>query len=258
MRNLFIILTLITFAASFTYAANEPEESLILYFSFDELDGKNAIDHSQYENHGELVGDTKLADGKFGKALEFNGTTDWVVIPHHETLTVDENVTVMAWINTPRHTGPGGAQWQGILAKSNGPRSYSFYTESVSQCLHLSVGGSGSVCNKNVPLEEWVHVAAQVDGGTHRYWVNGEHAGESGGKNPPPGKADTADALVGKTHEGNRQFEGFIDEVRIWNRALTEEEVQEQMEKGHFELFPVDPRQKLATSWGQLKKTSQR
>ncbi len=258
MRNLFIILTLITFAASFAYAANEPKESLILYFSFDELDGKNAIDHSQYENHGELVGDTKLADGKFGKALEFNGTSDWVLIPHHETLTVDENVTVMAWINTPRLTGPGGAQWQGILAKGNNPRSYSFYTESNSQCLHLSVGGSGSVCNKKVPLDEWVHVAAQVDGNVHRYWVNGELAGEPGGKNPPPGAADTADAFVGKTHEGNRQFEGRIDEVRIWNRALTEDEVVEQMEKGHFELFPVDPRQKLATSWGQLKKTAQR
>ena len=258
MRNLFIILTLITFAASFAYAANEPEESLILYFSFDELDGENAIDHSKYENHGELVGDPKLVDGKFGKALEFNGESDWVLIPHHETLTVDENVTVMAWINTPRYTGPGGAQWQGILAKSNGPRSYSFYTESVSQCLHLSVGGSGSVCNKKVPLDEWAHVVAQVDGGTHRYWVNGELAGEPGGKNPPPGKADTADALVGKTHEGNRQFLGLIDEVRIWNRALTEDEVIDQMEKGHFELFPVDPRQKLATSWGQLKKTAHR
>lgn len=259
MRNLFIILTLIAFAVSSAYALNEPEESLILYFSFDELDGENAIDHSLYENHGELVGDPKLADGKFGKALEFNGTSDWVVVPHHEILTVDENVTVMAWINTERHQGPGGQRWQGIVAKSNNPRSYSFYTESPSECLHLSVGGSGSVCNKKVPLEEWVHVVAQVeDGSIHKYWVNGESAGEFPGKNPPPGKADTADVLVGKTHEGSREFLGLIDEVRIWNRALSEEEIIEQMEKGHFELFPVDPRQKLATSWGQLKKTSQR
>ena len=257
MRNLFIILTLITFAASFAYGANEPEDSLILYFSFDELDGENTIDHSQYENHGELVGGPKLVDGKFGKALEFNGENDWVTVPHHETLTVDEDVTVMAWINTERYTGGpnGDQQWQGILAKGNNPRSYSFYTERNSQCLHFSVGG-GSVCDKVVPLGEWAHVVAQVDGNVHRYWVNGEPAGESGGKNPPPGAADTADVLIGTTNEGiNRVFEGLIDEVRIWNRALTEEEVIEQMEKGHFELFPVDPRQKLATSWGQLKKT---
>ena len=259
MRNLFIILTLITFVASFAYGANEPEDSLILYFSFDEIDGKNAIDHSLYENHGELVGDAKLADGKFGKALELNGESDWVVVPHDDILTVDESVTVMAWINTERHQGPGGQRWQGIVAKSNNPRSYSFYTEFPSECLHLSVGGSGSVCNKKVPLEEWVHVVAQVDDGTtHKYWVNGESAGEFGGKNAPPGKADTAELLVGKTHEGSREFLGLIDEVRIWNRALTEDEIIEQMEKGHFELFPVDPKRKLATTWGHLKKTPQR
>ena len=56
MKNLFVILTLITFAVSFAYGANEPEDSLILYFSFDELDGENTIDHSKYENHGEMVG----------------------------------------------------------------------------------------------------------------------------------------------------------------------------------------------------------
>jgi len=176
------MLILIAFTASFAYALNEPEESMILYFSFDELDGKNAIDHSLYENHGELIGGPKLAEGKFGKALELNGKDNWVVVPHHEILTVDESVTVMAWINTERHQGPAGLRWQGIVANSNNPRSYSFYTEFPSECLHLSVGG-GSVGNKKVPLDEWVHVVAQVDGGsTHKYWVNGEAAGEFGGK----------------------------------------------------------------------------
>ena len=254
MKTLFITLILIALTVSFGHAQNEPEDSLILYFSFDELDGKNTIDHSQYENHGEMVGGPKHVEGKFGKALELNGADDWVVVPHDEILTVDESVTVMAWINTERHQGPGGQRWQGIVAKSNNPRSYSFYTESPSECLHLSVGGSGSVCNKKVALNEWQHVVAQVeDGSTHRYWVNGEMAGEFGGKNAPPGTADTAELLVGKTHEGSREFLGLIDEVRIWNRALSEEEVIEQMEKGYFELFAVDPRQKLATSWGTLK-----
>ena len=253
MRKLFIILALLAVVAPFAYAQNEPEDSMILYFSFDELDGANAIDHSLYENHGELVGDPQHVDGKFGKALELNGESDWVLVPHDEILTVDESVTVMAWINTERHEGPGGQRWQGIVAKSNNPRSYSFYTESPSECLHLSVNGAGSVCNGKVPLEEWAHVVAQVDEGTHRYWINGENVGEFGGKGDPPGAADTADLLVGKTHEGNREFLGLIDEVRIWNRALSEEEVIEQMEAGHFELFPVDPRQKLATSWGALK-----
>lgn len=253
MKTLFIMLTIITFVASFAHALNEPEDSLILYMSFDTVDGKNTIDHSKYENHGEMMGNPKHVAGKFGKALELNGSSDWVVVPHDDILTVDKEVTVMAWINTERHMGPNNQRWQGIVAKSNNPRSYSFYTESPSECLHLSVGG-GSVCNKKIPLNEWVHVVAQVaDGTTHKYWVNGESAGEFGGKSPPPGKADTETVLIGRTHEGNREFLGLIDEVRIWNRALSEEEVLEQMEKGHMELFPVDPRQKLTTTWGTIK-----
>ncbi len=250
---LLIVLILFASAAPFAYAQNEPDESLILYFSFDELDGKNTIDHSQYENNGEIAGDAKLADGKFGKALQLNGESDWVEVPHDNILTVDESVTVMAWINTERHQGPGGQRWQGILAKSNNPRSYSFYTEFPSECLHLSVGGGGSVCDGKVELEKWQHVVAQVDDGTHRYWINGKNVGEFGGKPPPPGKADSASLLVGKTHEGSREFLGLIDEVRVWNRALDEDEVIEQMDIGFFEMFAVDPRQKLTTTWGQIK-----
>ncbi len=253
MKTLLIMLTLITFVASFAHALSEPEDSLILYMSFDTIDGENAVDHSKYENHGEMKGAPKHVEGKFGKALLLNGSSDWVVVPHHETLTVDKAVTVMAWINPERIAGPNNAQWQGILAKSNGPRSYSFYTETGKGCLHLSVNGGGSACDGKVVENEWQHVAAQVDDGVHRYWINGENVGEYAGKPNPPGKADTANVFIGKTHEGNREFLGLIDEVRIWNRALTEEEVIEQMEKGHFELFPVDPRQKLTTTWGTIK-----
>ncbi len=96
MRHLSIILTLMAFAAASAYALNEPEESLILYFSFDEVDGDTTLDHSLYGNDGEMMGDPKLAEGKFGKALQFNGESDWVEIPHADILTVDESVTVMA------------------------------------------------------------------------------------------------------------------------------------------------------------------
>ncbi len=254
MKTLFVMLTIITFVASFAHALSEPEESLILYMSFDTIDGKNTIDHSKYENHGEMMGNPKHVEGKFGKALELNGSSDWVVVPHDDILTVDEDFTVMAWINTERHMGPNAQRWQGIVAKGNAPRSYSFYTESPSECMHLSVNGGGSVCQEGkVALNEWQHVVAQSDNGTHRYWINGKNVGEYGGKPKPPGKADTANVLIGRTHEGNRELLGLIDEVRIWNRALTEEEVIEQMEKGHFELFPVDPRQKLTTTWGTIK-----
>ena len=144
-------------------------------YLFDELSSQVVKDHSQYKNHGELVGNPTLVDGKFGKALKFNGRNDWVEIPHDDSLTVDTSVTVMVWIKTPRHGGPRGALWQAIVAKGNDPRSYSFYTCEQSRGVHLSVGDfQGGASARNILLNRWQHVVAQFDNGMHRYWINGK------------------------------------------------------------------------------------
>ncbi len=253
MRYLFVFFILTTFVVSFVHAAVDTEDSLILYFSFDEVENGTAIDHSQYGNNGVINGTPELVDGKFGKAMKFNGTTDWVEVPHDDILTVETSVTVMAWINAERHMGPNNQRWQGILAKGNSPRSYSFYTESPSECMHFVAGG-GSVCTTKIPLNEWQHVVAQLDSGTHRYWLNGENIFESGGKSASPGTADTSNVFVGTTAEGaNRRFLGLIDEVRIWNRALSEEEVIREMNIGVERGTAVEALDKLATRWGYLK-----
>ena len=243
-----------------------PDASLILYLSFDELNGNQAIDHSRYGNHGTLVGNPRLVQGKFGNALEFNGQSDWVEVPHDESLTVDTGVTVMAWIHTPRHRGPGGALWQGILAKGNNPRSYSFYTEH-NGSLHLSVNDFyGSDSAEKVTLNEWQHVVAQVDNGVHRYWINGRNVGvlrytrddRNIGENTVrllPGNADTASVLIGNTHDiapasaSNRHFLGRIDEVRIWNRPLSEAEILEQIKIGFAptNVVPVSTTSEVAS-----------
>ena len=229
-----------------------PEPSMVLYLSFDEGSGKTAEDVSIYGNHGQLKGDPKWVKGKFGNALKFNGKTDWVEVAHHDSLTVDSEVTVMAWIKAERYTDPS-TQWQGIVAKSNSPRSYSFYTTSGGGgALHFSAAG-GSTSHK-IKLAEWQHVVAQMTKkGHHQYYINGEDGGTGGG-GALPGEKDTANVLVGDTHEGTREFLGLIDEVRIWNRELSQKEVKEHMNKGYDELFAVDPNQKLTTTWGTLKR----
>lgn len=258
MKVVLLVLILFLIVGSAVFAANEPEDSLILYMSFDTINGKETIDHSKYGNHGEMKGDPKHVKGRFGKALQLNGEDEYIEIPHHESLTVTKEVTVMVWINIGRHSGPGGVNWQGITAKGNGPRSYSFYTHLPTKCLHLSIGPAGgfggSNCNTPISLNEWNHVVAQLDNGTHRYYINGEMVKEIVGKVDALGNADTAPVAVGAAGPGNiRYLLGMIDEVRIWNRALSEEEVNDHMEKGHFEIFDVDPQDKLATTWGYMK-----
>ena len=220
---------------AFTQGPADP--SLILHLSFDEPHGNRVMDHSQYQNHGTLVGNPQFVNGKFGKALKFNGVSDWVEVPHDNSLTVDKNVTVMAWIHASRHRGPGGVQWQGILAKSNGPRSYSFYTQEDRNLpggtLHLSAGGGSASVDGTLTLNTWQHVVAQVDNGWHRYWIDGKNAGNLQMKARLPGAADTKSVLIGRTHERRREFLGLIDEVKIYNRVLSEAEIIAQMRNRH-------------------------
>ena len=238
--NFSILIFVFTLTETVAQISGNPDESLILYLSFDELNARTVNDHSQYGNNGELVGNSTLVEGKFGKALKFNGRSDWVEIPHDDSLTVDKNVTVMAWIKTPRHGGPNGAPSQCIVAKSDNPRSYSLYTEKVTGALHLSISDSrGSYSHQNVVLNRWQHVTAQVDNGIHRYWINGKSAGVYPVDASLPGRADTAPVRVGYGHDTrppnapDRHFLGLIDELRIWNRALSQDEIIKEMKIGN-------------------------
>ncbi|MHC4566035.1 MAG: LamG domain-containing protein [Planctomycetota bacterium] len=216
---------------SFTTLPDIPitDPNLVGWWMFEDASGTVAVDSSGYDNYGTLQDDPQWTIGYDGGALSFDGVDDFVEVPHAEILTMDNEVTVMAWINTERHTGPGGVDWQGILSKSNNPRSYSFYTQ-VSGALHFSAAGFGPLSTAQVPLNEWVHVCAMVIGGQVQFYINGEDAGLSGSGVTLPGAADTATVVIGRGNEGSsRSFLGMIDDVRIYNRALTQDEIMEVM-----------------------------
>jgi hypothetical protein len=242
-RKLFYLVSFVlVLSFAFTSVARAADPDLVGWWRFDEGSGTTATDFSGYGNDGTLQGDTAWVTGHLGKALQFDGVDDFVEVPHAEILTMDNEVTVMAWINAERYDAPNGEVWQGILSKSNDPRSYSFYTEA-SNALHFSTAGYGGLSTPDVPLNEWVHVCAMVIGGVHQYYINGEDAGTNGSGITLPGAADTATVVIGRSNEGvNRSFLGMIDDVRIYRRGLTQEEVQLAMSgEGVPQAFGPDP-----------------
>jgi Leucine-rich repeat (LRR) protein len=215
-------------------SAPQSDPNLAGWWRLDEGAGTTAFDSSNYRNNGTLMNGPVWVTGRFGKAVQFDGANDYVQVPHHASLCVSSEVTVMAWINTRRWETPGQT-WQGILAKGSGPRSYSFYTmvSGASGVLHFSTSSAvpntvfGSTSTTTVPLNQWVHVCAMVKSGRHRYYINGMDAGTGGNGVVLPGTADTQPVRIGITGEGfTRSFQGLIDEVRIYNRALSAQEVQ--------------------------------
>jgi hypothetical protein len=239
-KIIFLISFAFMFGVALTSAAKAVDPDLVGWWRLDEGVGTTASDSSGQGNHGTLQGNPQWVTGKYLNALQFDGVDDYVEVPHNQILTVDNEVTVMAWINTERYIAPNGEAWQGILSKSNSPRSYSFYTEA-SGALHFSAAGYGPLSSPDVPLNEWVHVCGMVIGGQVAFYINGEAAGLSGSGVTLPGATDTATVVIGRTNEGvNRSFLGMIDDVRIYRRGLTQEEVQDAM-KGQGQPFALGP-----------------
>jgi hypothetical protein len=117
------------------------DPTLVGWWWFNEGSGTTAHDSSMYGNDGTLMNGPQWVAGYFGNALKFDGTDDYVTVPHNESLCVSTGVSVMAWVNMPRYEFPGGG-YQGIISKGNAPRSYSLYTTS-SGVMHFSIGPSG-------------------------------------------------------------------------------------------------------------------
>ncbi|RPJ35006.1 MAG: LamG domain-containing protein, partial [Planctomycetaceae bacterium] len=208
--------------------AGSARAGLIGHWKLEEGSGTTVKDSSGKNNNGRFVGAPTWVTGKLGKALDFDGVDDYVEVPHSASLIPTKGkATVSLWINARRHTGPGGSQWQGIFAKGSwDPRLFNLYTEA-SQVLHFSTGPGtatiGSLSTGKVPLNEWVHVAVAVDG-RHIYYINGEPAGEGGQGATVPATGSAA-LTIGQTG-GSDFFSGMIDDVLLYDRALTADQIK--------------------------------
>jgi hypothetical protein len=202
------------------------------WWALDEGSGTTARDGSGKGHDGTLMNGATWADGKFGKAVKLNGDAGgaYVQIPHDPGLCVDKEVTVSVWVNPERTDGPNASGYSGIVAKGNAPRSYSLYVRA-NGTLHFSTGPGGAYIGTTsvaaIPINEWTHLAVKVEGGVHKYYLNGTLDATGGADVVLPGTADTGPLYLGRTAESNRELQGMIDEVHLYDFALTDEQIMD-------------------------------
>lgn len=198
---------------------------LVGRWTFDEGKGSLASDVSGRDNHGTIMGGAKWIEGRMGGALQFDGTDDFVSIPNESAFDITGAVTVSAWIRVESFTNP----WQAIVTK--GDRAWRLHraneTKSVGfACSDLSREQVGDLFGKqDVADGKWHHVAGVLDGTKASIFVDGA-LDASADSSPTISINDYAVLIGANAQVEGRLFHGHIDDVRIYDRALSVDELR--------------------------------
>jgi fibronectin type 3 domain-containing protein len=207
--------------------SNTGSPGLVGAWAFDEGSGTTVADQSGKGNNGTLSNATWVTTGKFNKALSFNGTNAWVTVPDSSTLDLTTGMTVMAWVR-PAATG----SWRTAVAKEQpGNLAYGMYANTDQNKNEAEVYVNGATRSVNgtsqLPVATWSHIAATYDGTTLRLFVNGVQVAQLAQTGLII--TSTSPLRIGGNGIWGEYFNGLIDEVRVYNRALSATEIQDAM-----------------------------
>ena len=195
---------------------------LVGYWSLNDGKGDFATDFSGNGNKGTLTGGPTWTNGKLGKALSFDGSNDYVDVGSSATL-APPNISVSFW--TTNNVAP--AQFDGLLAKTAPPTVWStgwgFFYNSGTEIRFFIEGYGVNVAFATIAPMQWNHVVGTWDGATVRIFVNGV----DGTSDLFSGTMTATNPMeIGRIGTDTYNINGLIDEVRIYNRALSTSTVQ--------------------------------
>jgi len=235
-------------------------DGLIGLWLFDEGSGQAAADSSGNGYHGELMGNASWdSNGKFDSALSTDGTEAYVEIADNPAFELGGDFTIACWIQNqdplPDHSSfvtkgyhrPGG---EGGDAR---PWYILYYlsTGTVDMFLRDSDGTNSRAQGVTLVNDgEWHHIVGLKDGDEVRIYIDGQEDAVAPAVDAVYGENDQP--LVFMVHF-NRWFAGMLDEVAIYDRAISEDEIAAIMGGFADVVSPVESKGKLAVTWCELK-----
>lgn len=224
-------------------------QELVLHLTFDELDGKVAKDLSKFGNDATFKGSPKLIEGVFGQALELDGKT-FGEISDHGSLDIVDGITIEFWaiIKGGEAIQSGvekGVAWvaglYNLAALYNGGTILQFF-DLPEPCNDDNIGPS-------IQDGEWHFLAGTWDGKTIMLYIDGEVEAEMACKGKLEPNNDPL--FIGARGGSGRFLTGALDEIKMYNYALTQAELLKDMAEPL--TLAVKAHDKLATVWASLK-----
>lgn len=228
------------------------KDGMVLYLSFDEGKGDTAKDASGEGNDGKLEGNIEWVDGQHGQAIRISDDDAGNLVRVEDNATVDitDDMTIAMWVNI--ETMPDGSC--SIITKAD---AYMIHTSNWSgngieqELLLWPFDQWQTAASTPIPLNEWHHVTGVYDGESIIMYIDGD----LGGQRDRLGKttANQNDLIIGRDSRGccnSRRSLVTIDELMMFSRALSEDEVKEAMQSN---MIAVDPANSITSTWGNIK-----
>jgi hypothetical protein len=200
-------------------------QGLVAAYGFEELSGAQAIDASGYGNHGTISNATRVTTTQFGNVLRFTGSnSSWVTVNDSASLDLTTGMTLEAWVYPTAISG-----WRTVIMKEQaGMASYWLYANDDYSRPSNVVNVGGVVrqlsAGSQLPINSWSHLASTYDGNTQKLYLNGVLVG-SQAQTGAIALSSGALRIGGNAVWPWEYFSGYIDEVRVYNRALTQLEI---------------------------------
>ena len=220
-----------------------PLPGLVAAYGFDEGSGTTTQDKSGNNNTGTVSNTTwaGASAGKFGNALSFNGTNAWVTVNSSSSLALTNGMTAEAWVNP---SALGNAYRVVIFREQPGNEVYSLYADQAGSQFptgEVYVNGyKDANGNAILPLNTWTHLAETYDGSSVRLYVNGTLVSTTAAAGSLV--SSSSPLRIGGNSIWGEYFSGLIDEVRLYNRALSAGEIAQDM------TTPISPTDTQAPS----------
>ena len=243
IRGWGLALCCLGFAVALNAQTPIPTNQLAAIYLFEEGTGTTTADASWNNNTGTISNAVWTTAGRYGGCLSFDGT-GWVTVNDSPSLDLSNGMTLEAWVY------PAGAisGWRTFIMKeiadSGTGDNYGYLLAADPEgrpTINISTTSANyqqAVGQLVLPSNTWTHLAGTYDGTTLRLYVNGIKVAET----PVTGSILTSsDALrIGGNSIWPEYFSGRIDDVRIYNQALSQGQIQMNMNGLDFLTVPLD------------------
>ena len=202
----------------------------VLLFHADEASGATSFtDYSGLNNNGNCgLRCPQSVSGKINSGLSFISASSSIIVANVASLNPTTSITVEAWVKWEINPALG-APWASIVNK-NLDNQYRLHHNSNNSKFEFAIA-MNYIASLTTPLVgRWYHLVGTYDGSVIRFYVNGVEEANRNYSNAIPGSANPL--VIGGRSDNSRFFNGSIDEVAIYNRALSSLEINDRYNRG--------------------------